>query len=83
MSDNSYMEKFVHGVEIALAIKELTKSDLQTKAGLHNAFLLRLCDARKASNPRLSSLIKIAEVLGLTIEDIIALPDKAQELLKK
>jgi predicted transcriptional regulator len=81
MEDKDYMKNFVHGMEIAIAIKGITKHELTQNADVNPSFLARLNDARKSSNPRLSTLMKITAALDMSIEEVVALPDKAKGLI--
>lgn len=81
-NDKTYMAKFLHGFDIALAIKGTTKAKILKKANLSVSIFSRYSDTKKSSNPRLETLLKISRALEMSIEEVISLPERAERLLK-
>ena len=81
--NDKYMEKFVRGMLIAMAVKGYSKADMARLSGVNQAFFTRVKTTSSSSNPRLSTLIKIAGVFDMNIENVIDLPERAEQLLIK
>lgn len=77
------IEKFSRGMRIARVIRGMTAKEAAMKAGMKNVFTWNRIEnaASQGLNPKLSTLVAIASVLGLTIEQVMALPEKAERLL--
>lgn len=77
------IDKFTRGMKIARTIKGLTSKECASKAGIAQAMWTRMEQARQGYNPTLNTLTSIASALDLTIEELIALPEKAVALVTK
>lgn len=77
------IEKFSRGMRIARVIRGMTAKEAAEKGGFKNVFTWNRLEnaATQGSNPSLSTLMKVSNGLGMTVEAILALPEKAERLL--
>ncbi|WP_342050842.1 MULTISPECIES: helix-turn-helix domain-containing protein [unclassified Cupriavidus] len=57
----------------------LTLEELATRASLTKSYLSKL--ERGLSSPTIATVLKLAEALGVTVDQLIAKPDRANEIL--
>ncbi|MBY6113319.1 helix-turn-helix domain-containing protein [Mameliella alba] len=67
-------EKFLVGLKAIMTARGLKDAPLAERAGLGTSFIRDL-HRKKASSPKLENALRIADALGLTVEDIISAAD--------
>lgn len=63
-------ERFLEGLRRIMEARQLKDSPLSAAAGLHQSFIRDL-KRGKATSPKLSSAVRIANALGMTVEEIM------------
>ena len=63
-------EKFLEGLRQVMDARGLKDAPLSEAAGLHQSFVRDL-KRGKAASPKLSSAVRIAQALGMTVEEIM------------
>jgi transcriptional regulator with XRE-family HTH domain len=82
--DSEFIEKLTRGMRIARTIRGLTTKSAAEKAGISETAWNRLENSHtQGLNPRLDTITKVASVLGITIDQLINLSVRAEELLNE
>jgi transcriptional regulator with XRE-family HTH domain len=75
------IDKFIRGVRLARTIKGLTAKECAQKANIAPAMWARMEQGTQGYNPTLNTLTAIATALDMSIENLIMLPEKVDDLI--